>query len=317
MRISKVPLKDKESYKWLVSYRKAQEIAEQAPDTMIVTVADREGDLYDLYHEAYTSQQPSSSHWLIRAMINRRVLDEEGNLKTHKLIETVKSTSPIGTIEFELPGRNKTECRKVKQAIYVYKVILCPPDRKRKKTRYQNVETNVVIATEIDPPDNESPLEWILLTNVSIDNAASGYEIVKWYLCRWQIEIYFRILKSGCKIEKLQLETKSRFDVCLTLYMIIAWRILYLTMLSRKCPDISCDSVFAEEEWKIAYIMTYRKKPPKEPISLASMINIIARFGGYLNRKNDPEPGPASIWNGLHRLRDFIKAKNIYDDVGG
>jgi transposase len=249
-------------------------------------------------------------------MVNRRILDEEGNVKTLKLIETVKSTSPIGIIEFELPGRNKNECRKVKQAIYVDKVILCPPDRKRRKTRYQNFETNVVVATEIDPPENESPLEWILLTNVSIDNAASGYDIVRWYLCRWQIEIYFRILKSGCKIEKLQLETKSRFDVCLTLYMIIAWRILYLTMLSRKCPDISCESVFAEEEWKVAYIITYRKKPPKEPISLASMINIIARFGGYLNRKNDPEPGPASIWNGLHRLRDFIKAKNIYDDVG-
>lgn len=107
--------------------------------------------------------------------------------------------------------------------------------------------TNVVIATEIDPPANQIPLEWILLTNVSIETAIKGYEVVKWYLCRWQIEIYFRILKSGCKIEKLQLETKSRFDACLTIYMIIAWRILYLTMLAREYSDINCDIVFTEE----------------------------------------------------------------------
>src|SRR3990167_589892 len=218
----KIPLKEKESYKWLVNYRKAQEIAHLAPNTKIVTVADREGDLYDLYHEAYTSQQKTSAYWLIRAMTNRRLLEAEDNLRTHKLIETVKGTKPIGIIEFELPARNKSKRRQVKQAIYLDKVRLSPPDRKRRRTRYQIVETNVVIATEIDPPPDQPPLEWVLLTNVSIDNAISGYEIVRWYLCRWQIEIYFRILKSGCKIEKLQLETQSRFDACLTMYMIIA-----------------------------------------------------------------------------------------------
>jgi IS4 transposase len=311
----KIPLKEKESYKWLMSYHKAQEIANLAPNTKIITVADREGDLYDLYHEAYTSQQSTSAYWLIRAMANRRLLDGNDNLKTLKLIETVKNTKPIGIIEFELPARNKSARRQVRQAIYVDKVRLSPPDRKRKTTRYQIVETNVVIATEIAPPANQTPLEWILLTNVPIETAIKGYEIVKWYLCRWQIEIYFRILKSGCKIEKLQLETKPRFDACLTIYMIIAWRILYLTMLARECPDINCDIVFTEEEWKVAYIMKYRKKPPKKPINLNSMIILIAQFGGYLNRKNDDYPGPTSIWIGLQRLRDFIKAKNICDGI--
>ena len=160
-----------------------------------------------------------------------------------------------------------------------------------------------------------TPLEWILLTNVPINDITSGHEIVKWYLCRWQIEIYFRILKSGCNIEKLQLETKFRFDSCLTLYMIIAWRILYLTMLAREYPDTSCHIVFTEEEWKIAYMMKYRKKPPKKPITLTCMLNLIAQFGGYLNRKNDGEPGPTVIWIGLQRLHDFIKAKNVYDDI--
>ncbi len=129
------------------------------------------------------------------------------------------------------PARNKSECGRVKQATYVKKVRLSPPDRKRRSTHYSIIETNVVIATELNPPQHQLPLEWILLTNVPIDNAINAYEVVQWYLYRWQIEIYFRILKSGCKIEKLQLETKIRFDACLTLYIIIAWRILYLTML--------------------------------------------------------------------------------------
>jgi len=137
-------------------------------------------------------------------------------------------------------------------------VRLSPPDRKRKKTRYEIVETNV-IASEIDVPQNQTPLEWILLTNISVDNAASGYEMVKWYLCRWQIEVYFRILKSGCKVEKLQLETKDRFDACLTLYMIIAWRILYMTMLARTYPSASCEIIFTEEEWKTVWLKFLNK----------------------------------------------------------
>jgi hypothetical protein len=149
----------------------------------------------------------------------------------------------------------------------------------------------------------------------SIDTATSAHEVVKWYLCRWQIEIYFRILKSSCNVEKSQLETKSRFDTCLTLYMIIAWRILYLTMLVRKFPAISCHVVFSEEEWQVADMMTYHKKPPKIPITLTEILNLIAQFGGYLNRKNDGEPGPTAVWIGLQKLRNFIKAKNVYDDI--
>ena len=272
----KIPLSEKESYKWIMGYRKANEIANLASNTKIVTVADREGDLYDLYHEAYTNQQTKNTYWLIRAMANRRLLDVNDNLNPLKLIETLKNTKPIGMIEFELPTRHESESRLVKQAIYVDKVRLSPPDRKRKKTSYKIVETNVVIAIEIDAPSHRKPLEWILLTNVPINNAV---------------------------------------DACLTLYMIIAWRILYLTMLSREYPNTNCDIVFTEEEWKIAYLMRYRKKPPKKPINLSMMIILIAQFGGYLNRKNDGPPGPTSIWIGLQKLRCFIKAKNIYDEI--
>ena len=97
--------------------------------------------------------------------------------------------------------------------------------------------------------------------------------------------------------------------------MIIAWRILYLTMLAREFPDEECHIVFTEEEWKVAYMMAHQKKPPSKPITLSKMLNLIAQFGGYLNRKNDGEPGPTTIWIGLQRLRDFIKAKNVCGSI--
>jgi hypothetical protein len=307
----KIPIEEKESYKWILSYLKCQEIANLTPDTMIVTVADREGDIYDLYHEACISKQENSAYWLIRAIKDRRLINKDNKPKDLKLIETVKNNKPIAVIDFELPKRNKMGNRQVKQEIRIDTVKLSPPNRK--KVLSQIIETNVVIATEIDPPQGQQALEWILLTNVPIDNADRAYEIVKWYLCRWQIEIYFRILKSGCKIEKLQLETKERFDACLTIYMIIAWRILYLTMIARESPNDNCEIAFTEEEWKVAYTVFYRRKPPDKPIDLSSMLNLIAQLGGYLNRKNDKNPGPTSIWIGLQRLKNFITAAEAYN----
>jgi hypothetical protein len=123
-----IPIEEKESYKWLLSYRKAQEIACLTPDTRVVTVADREGDLYDLYHEAYTQVQTTPAYWVIRAMSNRRLLDAENNLQAVKLFETVKATTPVAIIEFELPARAGEDSRLVKQAIYQSKVRLSPPE---------------------------------------------------------------------------------------------------------------------------------------------------------------------------------------------
>ncbi|MFU8798303.1 MAG: IS4 family transposase, partial [Gammaproteobacteria bacterium] len=257
-----IPIEEKESYRWVEGYRKAAQIAKQTPKTLIVSISDREGDIYDLYHEAQFSTENHTAYWLIRASKNRRLLDDADELRQQKLIETVKSTIPIGIIEFDLPARGTQKQRRIKQALYMSCVKLSPPDRKRKQTRYHIVETNVVIASEVNPPTGEEPIEWVLLTNVPIKNSEDAQTLLQWYLCRWQIEVYFRILKSGCQVEKLQLETKTRFDTCLTLYMIIAWRILYLTLLARACPDLPCNVVFSDEEWEVIYKMTYQKKPP-------------------------------------------------------
>ena len=113
------------------------------------------------------------------------------------------------------------------------------------------------------------------------------------------------MLKNGCKIEKLQLAHVDRLKPAIALYMIIAWRVLYMTMLGRTCPDLSCDMVFETEEWQAAYIVTKRSNPPEQPPCLAEIVKMVATFGGYLNRNGDGEPGPKALWIGLQRVRDF------------
>jgi hypothetical protein len=156
----------------------------------------------------------------------------------------------------------------------------------------------------LDPPAGTEPIEWLLLTSLPVDTPEQALELLQSYLCRWQVEICFRILKSGCKVEELQLEKLSRLEPALAFYMIIAWRVLYLTMLGRESPELPCDVAFAEEEWQPVYVVAKRKPPPEQPPSLDQMVRMIAGFGGFLTRKGDGFPGPQTIWIGLQRGRD-------------
>ena len=88
--------------------------------------------------------------------------------------------------------------------------------------------------------------------------------------------------------------------------MLIAWRILYLTMIGRECPELSCSVLFDQEEWEAVYLVTQRKLPPKEPPTVNEVIRWIAGFGGFLNRKGDGFPGPQTMWIGLQRMKDFV-----------
>ena len=133
-------------------------------------------------------------------------------------------------------------------------------------------------------------------------------QLILWYLCRWQIEVFFKILKSGCQIERLQLETANRTKNCLALYLIIAWRILFLTSSTKSEPDTVCTSILDESEWKTAWIIVNQKTPPKTPPSLQTAIVLIAKMGGYLARKNDSPPGPKAIWQGITQLYHSINA---------
>ena len=152
----------------------------------------------------------------------------------------------------------------------------------------------------------EEPLEWLLLTTLSIETFQQAAQCVLWYRFRWLIERYHFVLKSGCRLKKLQLETAERLERALALYCIVAWRLLHLTYLAQNTPDASCEVVFQTHEWQALHAFTYKTNVlPTIPPSLHEATRLVAKLGGFLARKSDGEPGVQTIWRGLRRLDDL------------
>ena len=127
------------------------------------------------------------------------------------------------------------------------------------------VYVNAILVREEHPPEGEAPIEWLLLTSLPIGTFEEACQVASYYACRWEIEVFFRMLKSGCKIEELQFEREDRLQVSLAMYLIAAWRVLYVLKLGRACPDMGCDAVFTEAEWKSVYVIAKQKPAPESP----------------------------------------------------
>lgn len=300
-------IEDKESIRWLESFQAVKEVSKQAPNTLCVNIADREGDIYEFFLETNTIAEDSNNniHWLIRSAQDRLTTEHS------KLWESVEKTTSLGTIEFNMPAGRGRKARMVKQEVYATEITLKAP--KRIGQKLANIKVHAVLTKEIDAPDGVEPVEWLLLTSLPITTHEEAIRIVEWYLCRWQIEIYFKIIKSGCGIEEIQLKSFDRLKICLAVYMIVSWRILFTTMLGRKCPDLPCNILFEDSEWKSVYVIIKKQQPPETPPTLNQMIRLIACLGGFLNRKNDGFPGVKTIWIGMQRMKDFALAWEVFN----
>lgn len=313
-----LPIEEKESYRWLENYHLAQKYAVQIPHALIVSIADREGDIYDIYEEANKvfSSKEEKAHYLIRAKTDRRLCNEKGKKSEKKIKSTLKSENPLGEIDIHVSETKKRKARDAHLKIYAKRMAIALPDKQKKEIGYKPVEITAILCIETHPPGGGDAIEWLLMTDLPVNTFEEACEKIQWYTCRWQIEIFFKILKSGCRIEKLQLTDKN-FSACLSFYMMIAWRILYVVILGRYCPDISCECTFSKEEWQTAYVIVHRKKPPLKPPTLNDMTRMVASLGGYLNRKSDPEPGVKTMWLGFRNLHEHIKAKEAFEVVYG
>jgi hypothetical protein len=311
------PIEDKESVRWLEGYSAACRVAQEASGTQIVSLADSEADIYELITEGHTVEGVCKASFIIRACQNRALADPvaTSSAETNRLLREQVLTTPVlayRTIEIRERNPKSKDDRKRKQprtartaevAIRATRVKLRGPSRPSGKL--EDVEVNVVLVSELNPPAAAEPVEWILLTNLPIDTVQDVLSIVDYYMCRWQIEIYFRILKSGCKVEESQLEHASRFAPYLALNMIVAWRVMYVMMLGRECPDLPCDVAFDDDEWQAVYATVKKQAPPSKPPSMRTMVRLIASLGGWLGRKCDGEPGPKAMWVGMQRMTDL------------
>ena len=309
------PIEEKESYRWIVGYRRACEIQTLSPETKVVCVGDSECDIYELFVDNEYSKE-NKADWLIRACQDRSLRGEKIQNNTYpKLWDDVSETKVIGEFSIKVRKnkkqskgngkRNKTKktARETSVEVRSKQVVLKAPYRKGEKL--EDVTVNAVLVREKKPPKDEPPVEWMLLTSLAIDTYKDVSDIIGYYCIRWQIEIYFRVLKSGCRVEHRQFEYAERYKPCLAIYMIIAWRVMFTLMLGRECPDMKCDEVFSEAEWKSVYLVVKGQKPPANTPTLGQIIKMIAQLGGYIGRKHDGPPGPKAMWIGMQRMRDF------------
>lgn len=304
------PFEEKESYRWFEGYQTACQIAAEAPDTKVISVSDSEGDIYECFL-AGARDDVKRADWIVRANHVARALVEEDQ----NLLQLLACQAPLGKITVQVSQRGASlndsrkrqkprEARTAEVTVRSVRTLLNSPQR----SGLAPVYVNAVLVREDHPPEGEEPIAWLLLTSLPIATFAEACQVANYYACRWEIEVFFRVLKSGCKIEELQFEREDRLRVCLAMYLIAAWRVLYVLKLGRACPNLSCDAVFTEAEWKSVYVIAKQKPAPKSPPTLGEMIPLIASLGGYLGRKQDGPAGPKTMWIGLQRIRDFALA---------
>jgi hypothetical protein len=314
---SLTPIEDKESYRWIEGLRAAREVAKQCPTTRCVVIGDSESDIYELFAEPCDTPGGLPLKILVRAgqeratmQSGRSILDEARAAPVrYTLTISVSARKAVTNVETRKRASDRP-ARLANVQVRACSTVLRPtyrPDR-----TLPHVPVNLVFVEEIEPPTGQVAIEWLLVTTLPIATSGDVESVVTNYCHRWQIELYFKTLKSGCRIEERQFEFLFRELNCIAVYMIIAWRILLLCRLGRECPEMSCEVVFEPSEWKAVYLVVKKKDPPPTPPTLNEIIRMIASLGGYVDRKQT-EPGTQTLWYGLQRMHDFA---NCYDSFG-
>lgn len=288
---TRVPIEKKESIRWLENLK--QSIDRLGQPERCIHIGDRESDIYELY----CLTRDLGAHFLVRACVDR--LAGDGG---HTIAAEMEETSVRGLHHIEVRS-DKGEMRKVALEIKFKRIKVLPPIGKQK--RYPSLDLTMIHASERDAPKGQRPLEWKLITDMPIRDRADAIEKINWYAMRWKIEVFHKILKSGCRAEDSKLRTADRLANLMAVFCILSWRVLWLTMLNRTMPEASPRTAFTETEIALLDQLvgdTGNRRCRRG--TLAFYLTKLARLGGYLARANDPPPGNIVIWRGLSRLTD-------------
>lgn len=325
-----LPVEAKESAHWLVGLKQGEKrLGSAGGSTRVLTVADREADVYELFALAHLLQ----ADWLIRARHDRKLAGDEG-----QLLQAVER-APIRVCTFvDLVRTDERAARRAKLTVRLAEVVLVPPRRPvgalaqwwqahpevehLAPERLTPVRVGVVLVDEVAAPEGEKPLRWLLLTSLAVKTAEEALAVIGYYRLRWLVERYHFVLKSGCQIERLQLETAERLRRALAVYSEVAWRLLWLTYQARTTPaalwttvttDRAVPAGLADLDWRLIWLAVSPKVAlPDTPPELRTVVRMIARLGGFLGRKGDGEPGVKTLWRGLRRLDDLVAGYRLF-----
>jgi Transposase DDE domain len=257
-----------------------------------VHIGDRESDIYELFCTA----QNAGTHFVIRTCVDRLAGDGD-----HTIADEMAETRVKGLHRIEVRDKSGNP-RKVILEIRYRQIRVLPPIGKQK--RYPALSLTVIHAEERGTPANRHKITWKLITNLPVRSRRDAVEKIRWYAMRWKIEVFHKVLKSGCRAEEAKLRTAQRLTNLIALFCILAWRVFWMTMISRSKPNAPPTLALSNAELALLDHAVPDKTPPKQR-NLEHYLNKIARLGGYLTRAHDPPPGNMVMWRGMTRLNDI------------
>lgn len=299
----KRPIQEKESNKWLLGLEQAQE--HTPPECLVLAISDRESDVY----EYFTSPRRDNVHLLVRLEQNRRVVTQDLEDEDYILIRKALENAPVaGQYEIYVPGRTKAESRTAKLEVRLTEVDIMPPVNPCSGAGREPVHVWLVWAHELDAPDGVDALDWKLATTICVEGFEGALFIIEAYSGRWVIEEFHRVLKSGCKVEKMQFDDVESLEPAIAASAVVAYRLLYLTKIARESPDADVSLVASPIEVQVAqsYMKSQREKDLYEITTVAKFVRAVALMGGFMGRKGDGNPGTKVLWQGVRRLWDLV-----------
>lgn len=289
---TRVPIEQKESVRWLDNLRQSIDLL--GDPSRCIHVGDRESDIFELY----CLTQELGTHFIVRMQTDRLAGDG-----AHTISSEMEEIAIKGLHRVQVRDQNG-EMTAVTLELKCKRIHVQPPIGKQK--RYPALDLTVIHATERDAPKGRKPIDWKLMTDLPARTRAEVIEKIDWYALRWKIEVFHKILKSGCKAEDSKLRTADRLANLMAVYCILSWRVFWLTMLNRAAPDAAPTTALTASEISLLDQLVVDAGSRRcRPGTLSYYLTKLARLGGYLARSNDPPPGNTVIWRGLSRLTDI------------
>jgi len=298
---TRIPIEEKESIRWLENVRQSTE--HLGDPGRCVHIGDRESDIYELFCEC----ESLGSRFVFRTCVDRCVEDDDQTVLEVMGEQRVKAVHRVEARDNK--GKPSTAVLELKY----HRLQVCPPLGKEK--RYLPMTLTVIHATERGKPKGREAINWKLITNLPVTSKAEAIEKLDWYALRWKIEIFHKILKSGCRAEESKLRTAERLANLIAMMCILAWRVLWLCMVNRVSPDLPARLVFTDTEIKLLEHLVPDKES-SETKTVGDFLIRLAKLGGYLGRTRDSPPGNMVLWRGMARLTDIHLGFSLARDVG-
>lgn len=302
------PIEEKESYRWIEAITKTNKLGINDEQ---IHVADRESDIYELYRDC----DKNNIRFVIRARVNRAINKEKRREKTkEKLFEYFESLPTMFNTEIKLQVNNETKHRNADLSVSFKQFTLPPPPNRTKKKDGDNLDNILlwgIFVREKNPPINEEGLSWFLITNIPTNTNEEAIEKIKWYALRWNIEIFHKILKSGCSVELAQLRNRDRLIKYITVKSIVAWKIFWLSRNFNINKNADCSMILNPMEQRILFKRFNKGTKMDRKISITEAFIWIAKLGGYIGRNSDLPPGIITIWRGWARFMNMVEDYKI------